>query len=101
MQWKLGKFSELQTDDMEELATSMLKKISRLVRDNKVNLMFVKKAQTFRYHHKINVYYYNYKNHIIYSHFHKRHINSTNILRTLTEFLTDASGGVLTGPPAA
>ncbi|VUZ53067.1 unnamed protein product, partial [Hymenolepis diminuta] len=35
MQWKLGKFSELQTDDIEELAISMLKKISRLVRDNK------------------------------------------------------------------
>nr|CDS32130.1 dynein heavy chain [Hymenolepis microstoma] len=41
MQWKLGRFSELQTDDMDEFASTMLKKISRITRENKVNLTYL------------------------------------------------------------
>ncbi|CDS41066.1 dynein heavy chain [Echinococcus multilocularis] len=35
MGWKHGKFSNLQTDDMETLATAMFRKFTRLVRDNR------------------------------------------------------------------
>ncbi|VDM31109.1 unnamed protein product [Hydatigera taeniaeformis] len=35
MTWKYGKFSDLQTDDMETLATAMFRKFTRLARDNR------------------------------------------------------------------
>ena len=37
MQWKHGKFSDLKTDDMETLATTLFRKFTRLARDNRVS----------------------------------------------------------------
>ena len=37
MQWKHGRFSDLKTDDMETLATSIFRKFTRLARDSRVS----------------------------------------------------------------
>lgn len=94
MQWKYGKFTDLQTDDMETLAAAMFKKFTRLARDNKVNLVYLNCTYLESFFLEFIK-----KPLELTKHYYKGHVIISRIARRQNEFLAAASGGLSIDPP--